>query len=102
MATPLAKYRVFGKELPFESAATGVREGEGIALVVPNHEGVEVRGGPDAKKGEASVWVSGGKTARSEFEWLKLVPISGVEERERRGDGVGDVPYLDRTCQVRQ
>jgi hypothetical protein len=52
--TPLAKRHVLGNELELPAASTVVEERAHAALVVPEHERVEVWGGPEAEDGELS------------------------------------------------
>ena len=61
MHRPLRARHVLGDELPRPASTQLVEEGELVALFEPEHERVEVRGGPDAQEGEAGVGVLAGK-----------------------------------------
>ena len=60
MDTPFTEWHDLRNELPFPGAPDVVGEGGAVAVVVAEHQGPEVGGGPDAHEGEVGVWVVGG------------------------------------------
>ena len=66
------KRHVLGHENPFPPAAEEIGEGSKGPPMVPDHEGVEVWGGPEAKRGEA-----GSRVFFREFVHLSHQPVFG-------------------------